>query len=161
MALCIIYLLAAAAVTSALPAAQHDWTATPHARTLGYRSSPLCTRNTSATEIGVARAGGVLNQQAAAEANVRDDTATRAFSFASVKSADGQCLFIDPTAGDFRENLIPVQLKGCDGSANEKFDVITKGKHNDQPGSMLVVSAAVYSLLSHCVRLQKANRVDG
>lgn len=60
-----------------------------------------------------------------------------------MKSADGQCLFIDPTAGDFRENLIPVQLKACDGSAGEKFDIITKGKHIDVADSMLVVSTAV------------------
>lgn len=84
-----------------------------------------------------------MNPEAAAEANVRDDTATRAFSSASLKSADGQCLFIDPTAGDFRENLIPVQLKSCDGSAGQKFDIITKGKHNNVADSMLVVSTVV------------------
>ena len=134
--------------------AQHNWISTSDARALSHRSTPLCTRNATTSQIGVARAGGVLNQQAAAEANVRDDTATRAFSAASIKSADGQCLFIDPTAGDFRENLIPVQLKACDGSSNEMFDIITKGKHNDEPGSMLVVSVAVRSLLLDYARMQ-------
>lgn len=105
-------------------------------------------QNATADGTGVARAGGVLNAQAAAEANQRDDTATRAFSGVSVKAADGTCLFIDPTAGDFRQNLIPVQTKTCDGSANEKFDIITAGKHINQQGGMLVVSTEVWVLHS-------------
>lgn len=108
--------------------------------------NPLYPRNDTG-EIGVARAGGVLNSAAAAEANIRDDTATRAFSSAAIKSSDGQCLFVDPTAGDFRENLIPVTLKACDGSTEQQFDLITKGKHNQAEGSVLVVSAAVSSSL--------------
>lgn len=92
---------------------------------------------------GVARAGSVLNAAAAEEANPRDNTATRAFSSTSIKAANRQCLSIDPAAGDFRQNLIPVQFKACDGSAGEKFDIITKGKHNDQSGTMLVVSTLV------------------
>ena len=107
---------------------------------------PLYPRNETG-EIGVARAGGVLNTDAAAEANIRDDTATRAFSSAAIKSSDGQCLFVDPTAGDFRQNLIPVTLKACDGSTEQQFDFITKGKHNQEEGSVLVVSAAVCSSL--------------
>jgi hypothetical protein len=91
----------------------------------------------------IARAGGVLNAAAAAEANPRDPTATRASSSTTIKAANGQCLSIDPAAGDFRQNLIPVQLEPCDGSANQKFDIITKGKHDDQAGTMLVVSTAV------------------
>lgn len=98
--------------------------------------------------VPVSRAGGVLNPTAAAEANTRDDTATRAFSDVSLKSADGRCLFIDPTAGDFRENLIPVQLKECDGSANEKFDIITAGKHNNAKNSMLIVSTLMQGCLN-------------
>ncbi|KAL8732304.1 MAG: hypothetical protein Q9166_002876 [cf. Caloplaca sp. 2 TL-2023] len=99
--------------------------------------------NTTADGSEVARAGGVLNADAAAEAQQRDDTATRAFSGISLKAADGTCLFIDPAAGDFRQNLIPVQTKACDGSANEKFDIITAGKHISQKGGMLVVSTVV------------------
>ena len=91
----------------------------------------------------VDRAGGILNAEAAAEANQRDDTATRAFSGVSVKAPDGTCLFIDPLSGDFRQNLIPVQTKACDGSANQQFDIITQGKHIDQAGGMLVVSSEV------------------
>jgi hypothetical protein len=30
-----------------------------------------------------------------------------------LKDAAGQCLFIDPTAGDFRQNLIPITLQPC------------------------------------------------
>jgi len=109
------------------------------------RSSLLARANTTTLTNGapIARAGGVLNAAAAAEANPRDATATRAFSSTSIKAANGQCLSIDPAAGDFRQNLIPVQLKPCDGSANQKFDIITKGKHDDQAGTMLVVSTAV------------------
>ena len=97
----------------------------------------------AANGAAVDRAGGTLNAEAAAEANQRDDTATRAFSGVSVKAPDGSCLFIDPLSGDFRQNLIPVQTKTCDGSANEKFDIITKGKHIDQDGGMLIVSSEV------------------
>lgn len=81
------------------------------------------------TPVPVSRAGGVLQPSAAAESNPRDNTATRAFSSVSIKDSSGQCLFIDPTAGDFRENLIPVQLQACTGSAGEKFDFITAGVH--------------------------------
>ena len=105
--------------------------------------SATATSKNPTSAVPVLRAGGVLNPQAAAEANVRDDTATRAFSSASLKAANGQCLFIDPTAGDFRQNLIPVQLKTCDGSPGEKFDVVTQGKHNNVPNSILVVSSLV------------------
>ena len=91
----------------------------------------------------VAGAGGTLNLEAAAAANQRDDTATRAFSGVPITAADGQCLFINATAGDFREELIPVQTKACDGTTNEKFDIITAGKHIDQPGGMIVVSTEV------------------
>lgn len=121
------------------------------------RSAALHPRNDTPVVnngVGVARAGGVLNAQAATEANQRDATATRAFSDANVKAANGQCLSIDPTAGDFRENLIPVQLKACDGSAGQKFDVVTKGKHNDQPGQALLVSTAV-RYICYRARLEK------
>ena len=143
-----ISLLALGSLTSAIPALERrspSLAPLPDRKVAIAQALPLQPRNATGA-VGVARAGGVLNPQAAAEANVRDDTATRAFSSASIKSAEGQCLFIDPTAGDFRENLIPVQLKACDGSANEKFDILTKGKHNDQAGSMLVVSTKVCNL---------------
>jgi len=132
-----ISLLALSPLTLAIP------TLSPlpnrHAILLSSRANTTALTNGA----GVARAGGVLNAQAAAEANPGDATATRAFSSTTIKAANGQCLFIDPAAGDFRQNLIPVQLKACDGSANEKFDIVTKGKHDDQAGTMLVVSTEV------------------
>lgn len=102
----------------------------------------------SVSVISVSRAGIVLDPSAVAEANPRDNTATRAFSSASIKSASGQCLFIDPTAGDFRENLIPIVLQSCDDTENQKWDVITSGVHNDQPNSALMVSTLTQGCLN-------------
>lgn len=141
-------LLGSAALASALPAFERETLASaliqPRTPSSTQLAPTLYTRqNTTLQAVPVARAGGVLNPQAAAAANVRDGTATRAFSATTFKAANGQCLFIDPLAGDFRQNLIPVQLKTCDGSANEKFDIITAGKHNNAANSMLVVSSLV------------------
>ncbi|KAI0512733.1 hypothetical protein F5B22DRAFT_648322 [Xylaria bambusicola] len=97
--------------------------------------------------VPVSGAGGVLQPSAVAEAHQRDDTATRAFESISIQSSDGRCLFVDPTAGDFRENLIPVSLVQCAGTPNEKFDVITAGKHNNEDASALIVS----SLMNGCI----------
>ncbi|KAI1799148.1 hypothetical protein F4811DRAFT_568595 [Daldinia bambusicola] len=97
--------------------------------------------------VPVSRAGGVLQPTAVAESHQRDDTATRAFTSVSIKAPNGQCLFIDPTAGDFRENLIPVSLVECGGTPNEKFDIITAGKHNNAQDSALIVS----SLTNGCI----------
>lgn len=96
--------------------------------------------------VPVSRAGGTLQPTAAAESHQRDETAKRAFSSVSIRAPNGQCLFIDPTAGDFRENLIPVSLVDCTGLPNEKWDVITEGKHNapdPRKAAALVVSALV------------------
>lgn len=60
-----------------------------------------------------------LNDAQFRESHQRDATATRAF------------------------DTISVQLKDCDNSSNQKFDIITAGKHNDKPGTMLIVSALV------------------
>lgn len=100
--------------------------------------------------VPVSGAGGVLQPSAAAEAHQRDATATRAFSGVSIRAPNGQCLFIDPTAGDFRQNLIPVSLVDCTGAPNEKWDIITAGKHNApsrQPAT-LVVSTMVSRFLT-------------
>ncbi|OTB04796.1 hypothetical protein M426DRAFT_320385 [Hypoxylon sp. CI-4A] len=97
--------------------------------------------------IAVSRAGGVLQPTAVAEAQQKDDTATRAFTSISIQAPNGNCLFIDPTAGDFRENLIPIALVECAGTPNEKFDVITTGKHNNAQNSALIVS----SLTNGCI----------
>ncbi|KAI1747877.1 hypothetical protein F4782DRAFT_543194 [Xylaria castorea] len=110
--------------------------------------SPVVVGTPNPTElVPVSGAGGVLQPSAVAESHPRDDTATRAFSSVSIQAPDGRCLFIDPTAGDFRENLIPVSLVSCAGTPNEKFDIITAGKHNNAKNSALVVS----SLMNGCI----------
>ncbi|KAF7348481.1 hypothetical protein MVEN_01365500 [Mycena venus] len=98
----------------------------------------------TATNIKVSGAGGTLNPTAVAEAQKKDDTATRA----ATGDSTGSCLTVDETAGDFRENLIPVAVKDCDGSDGQKFDLITKGVHNDQAGKTLIVSSLTNGCLS-------------
>ncbi|KAE9365719.1 hypothetical protein N431DRAFT_548846 [Stipitochalara longipes BDJ] len=100
------------------------------------------------TPVPVSGAGGTLQPSSAAESNQRDNTATRAFTGVSLKAANGQCLFVNPTAGDFRQNLIPVNLQPCTGSLNEKFDLITAGIHNNTPNSTLVVSSLTQGCIS-------------
>jgi hypothetical protein len=111
------------------------------------------------TEVPVSRAGGKLNPSAAAEAQQRDNTATRAFSSVSIKAPNGQCLFIDPTAGDFRQNLIPVSLVTCGGTPNEKWDIITAGKHNNKPNSAIIVSSlvSILHMLTHITQAMPSN----
>ncbi|CAG8645218.1 369_t:CDS:2, partial [Acaulospora colombiana] len=103
----------------------------------------------SSTVTPVSRAGGTLNPTAAAEAQQRDNTATRAFTSIQIKTSSGQCLSVDPTAGDFRQNLIPIQTVNCDANSDrQKWDVITAGKHNNKPGFALVVSSLVNGCLN-------------
>ncbi|KAJ7098375.1 hypothetical protein C8R44DRAFT_717112 [Mycena epipterygia] len=97
--------------------------------------------------IKVSGAGGVLNPAAVAESQAKDTSATRAATGVEIKSSTGDCLSVNATAGDFRENLIPIQMKACDGSDGQKFDFITKGIHNDQAGKTLIVS----SLTNGCI----------
>ncbi|KAI1627449.1 hypothetical protein EDD37DRAFT_656369 [Exophiala viscosa] len=111
-------------------------------------TSLAATTTASASVISVSRAGVVLDPSAAAEANPRDDTATRAFSSVAIKSSSGLCLFVDPAAGDFRENLIPIILEPCDDSANQEWDLITSGVHNNQPNSTLIVSSLTQGCLN-------------
>ena len=120
-------------------------TAAPEAGGGGGAAGDIPTANPT-EPVPVSGAGGTLQPTAAAESHQRDETAKRAFSGVSIRAPDGRCLFIDPTAGDFRQNLIPVSLVDCTGSPNEKWDVITEGKHNtpnaDRPAA-LIVSALV------------------
>ncbi|KAK5653165.1 hypothetical protein OQA88_9264 [Cercophora sp. LCS_1] len=113
------------------------------------------------TPVPVSRAGGVLQPSAAAEANQRDTTATRAFSDVSIRAPNGQCLFIDPTAGDFRQNLIPVSLVDCTGSPNEKWDIITAGRHNapSRKPATLVVSTLTQGCIAFDGRRQAGDTV--
>jgi hypothetical protein len=101
----------------------------------------------------------ILNPEAVAEAQQRDDTATRAFTGSEIKTSDGQCLSVDPEAGDFRENLIPVEAKACDGSANQQWDVITAGKHNNVAGAALFVSSLTNGCLNFDPRRAAGNQV--
>ncbi|KAK6342975.1 hypothetical protein TWF718_008353 [Orbilia javanica] len=101
-----------------------------------------------------------LNEEATREAHQRDDTATRAFSSVPITTGDGKCLFVDPLSGDFRANLLPVQIKDCDGSDGQKWDIITAGKHNDREGAMLVVSALTQGCLNYDPRRQPGDQVN-
>ncbi|KAL8915010.1 MAG: hypothetical protein Q9171_000450 [Xanthocarpia ochracea] len=139
-------LLSALAFSTAVP------TSPPHVRLFSRQ-------NATADGTEVARAGGVLDAEATTEAQQRDDTATRAFSGVSLKASDGTCLSVDPTAGDFRQNLIPVQTTACDSSANQKFDIITAGKHISQEGGMLVVSTATQGCLNFDPRRAAGDQV--
>jgi hypothetical protein len=64
---------------------------------------------------------------------------------ANEQTSTGQCLFINELSGDFRANLNLIQVGTCDGSTGQLWDVITKGKHDDQAGTMLVVNTLVWS----------------
>jgi len=51
---------------------------------------------------------------------------------------------INPNAGDFRENLIPIEVNACNSvDPGQKWDIITKGNHDNQPGFALIVSSLV------------------
>jgi hypothetical protein len=110
--------------------------------------------------VPVSRAGGNLNPSAAAEANGFDKTAVRAIESVNIRAADGRCLVIDPTAGDFRQNLIPVELTNCSEDVTQKFDIVTKGKHNDaNAGEALLVSVLTNGCLSFDARRQEGDTV--
>lgn len=132
-------------------AAQETPTATETASSAGETTDTAGAAVVNPTSaVPVSGAGGTLNPTAVAEAQQRDDTATRAFSGAEIRAPNGQCLSVDPTAGDFRENLIPIGLVNCSGTPNEKWDVITAGKHNDAKDSALIVSSLVRSRHGPC-----------
>ncbi|KAI4222473.1 MAG: hypothetical protein L6R36_006117 [Xanthoria steineri] len=109
--------------------------------------------------------GGKLNAEAVAEAHQRDGTATRAASAVTIKTSDGNCLTVNPCGGDFRSNLIPIQTKAClpssdPKSAQQKFDLITKGKHISQEGGTLVVSALTQGCVSFDPRRKDDDQVN-
>ncbi|KAF1984198.1 hypothetical protein K402DRAFT_296414, partial [Aulographum hederae CBS 113979] len=98
------------------------------------------------------RAVPSLDQAAFEEAHQRDDTAIRAFSSTQIKTPDGQCLTVDRLSGDFRANLTPVLATPCGAngtaSQNQLWDVITRGKHNNVPKTILVVSTLTQACLN-------------
>ncbi|KAK9782349.1 hypothetical protein SCARD494_13657 [Seiridium cardinale] len=146
----------AAPVASAVSSSSAASTATTASTTVSSATSSPVTTNVAVggipnptDAVPVSRAGGTLVPSAVAESQERDDTATRAFTSVSIQAPNGQCLFVDPTAGDFRENLIPVSLVTCAGTPNEKFDVITAGKHNNAQDAALIVSSLTNGCISH------------
>jgi len=122
-------------------------------------STLLLSSTTLSVAVPVFPRGVTLNPAAVAEAQQRDNTATRAFSATQIKTTSGQCFFVDPASGDFRENLTPVQVTNCNGSAGEQWDIITQGKHNDQPGFALIVSTLTNACLNFDPRRAPNNQV--
>lgn len=122
---------------------------TNHLHTLLPRQNSTAAANPN-TPVPVARAGTTLNPSAAAEANPPDLTATLAFSSTSIKDSTGNCLSVDPLAGDFRQNLIPVTVGACKGGEGEKWDVVSKGVHLADQGAVLVVSSLVSCCCFSC-----------
>ncbi|TFB05820.1 hypothetical protein CCMA1212_001548 [Trichoderma ghanense] len=109
-------------------------------QTTAAASQPAVTANPT-TPVPVSGAGGTLNPTAVAEAQKFDASAVRPLESVNIRAADGRCFFIDPTAGDFRENLIPIGLAECSEDASQKFDIVTKGVHDDgKAGEALIVS---------------------
>ncbi|PTB49450.1 hypothetical protein M431DRAFT_97524 [Trichoderma harzianum CBS 226.95] len=135
---------AAAATTSASAAATSDAVVVNpgdgSSQTTAAPPPPVITGNPT-TPVPVSGAGGTLNPSAVAEAQAFDASAVRPLESVNIRAADGRCFFVNPTAGDFRENLIPVGLATCSEDASQKFDVVTKGVHDDaQAGEALLVS---------------------
>ncbi|KAK7703956.1 hypothetical protein SLS64_008902 [Diaporthe eres] len=107
----------------------------------------------------VSGAGNKIDQTATEEAQQRDDTAVRAVSNTKIRAPNGQCLSVDPTAGDFRMNLIPVALTDCANPTT--WDLITSGKHNDGSGgdAALIVSTVTQGCISFDPRRQAGDQV--
>lgn len=105
-----------------------------------------------------------LERDAYQQAQKKDTSATRAYTATEIRvrtwflrvcvlcltwrdrqTNTGKCLFVDELSGDFRANLTPIQLKTCDGSSGQKWDVITAGRHLDpiRSGLALVVNSLV------------------
>ncbi|KAF8060963.1 hypothetical protein FPV67DRAFT_1673793 [Lyophyllum atratum] len=82
-----------------------------------------------------------------------DATATRAATGAQIRSAASPDICFDVSdfrVGDFRFNLVPLTLKKCDESVDgQKFDLITKGQHNNVAGSRqtLIVSSQQFTCI--------------
>jgi hypothetical protein len=115
------------------------------------------------TPVPVSGARGELDPSAAAEAHQFDDTAERALQDVHIRVPGGanECLSVDPTGGDFRQNLIPVAVQPCADVPNQKFDVVTKGVHNnnDLPGA-LIVSSLTEGCISFDPRRQEGDTVN-
>jgi hypothetical protein len=123
------------------------------------------------------RAVDKLNEEATAEAQQRDNGATRAFSNVQIKvmprlsldtqpllthmqTSDGRCLFVDKLSGDFRANLTPVQVAACGSTGGQGWDIITAGKHINVAGSMLIVSTETQACFNFDPRRAAGNQVN-
>lgn len=123
------------------------------------------------------RAVTSLDAAAVAEAQQRDDTATRASSNINIKvcpalrscviskltthrqTSDGKCLSVDKLSGDFRANLTPIKVAQCGSADGQGWDVITAGKHISTPQSMLIVSTTTGACLNFDPRRAAGNQV--
>ncbi|KAI9158915.1 hypothetical protein HJFPF1_06917 [Paramyrothecium foliicola] len=110
--------------------------------------------------VPVSRAGGRLDPTAAAEAHKFDTTAVRSKASVNIRAADGRCLSVDPTAGDFRQNLIPVAMLECADVTSQKFDIVTSGLHNNgRAGRVLLVSVMTDGCISFDPRREEGDKV--
>lgn len=128
--------------------------------TAGSATTASGVAGANATESAAVPGGGnKIDQTATEEAQQRDDTAVRAVSNTKIRASNGQCLSVDPTAGDFRMNLIPVTLTDCNNPTT--WDIITSGKHNDGSGgdAALIVSTATQGCISFDPRRQAGDQV--
>ncbi|KAI4256207.1 MAG: hypothetical protein L6R42_006349 [Xanthoria sp. 1 TBL-2021] len=102
-----------------------------------------------------------IDAKAAAEAHQRDETAIPDRSAFPIKTVDGRCLSILPECGDFRHNLIPLQVESCNSTNDkQKFEIITKGKHITQEGGMLLVSSLTLGCLNFDPRRPAGKQVN-
>lgn len=102
-----------------------------------------------------------IDKDAFKEAQQRDDTATRALSNVQIQNSDGDCLFVDPSSGDFRANLTPVQSASCGSTAGQGWDIITSGQHNDRDdGSVLIVSTLTQACLNADPRRDAGEQIN-
>ncbi|KAK0388377.1 hypothetical protein NLU13_4622 [Sarocladium strictum] len=129
--------------TSSTPEVVAVTTTAPDEETSTTAASTEASTGTATERVPVSRAGGFLDPSAAAEAQQFDKTATRLIESVNIRAPDGRCLFVDPTAGDFRENLIPIELRKCDEEPGQKFDLISKGKHNNGDAGRVLLSSVL------------------
>lgn len=101
--------------------------------------------NVNPTQAGlpVKGAKGKLKPDSAAEANPPESGTKKAFTAVQLKSG-GKCLFVDPLAGNFRQNLIPARMAECDGTKSQKFNLETTGKHiKDKTGENALIRSVL------------------
>lgn len=136
-----------------------------------------CASLASANPVVLARAVTSLDESAFAEAQQRDDTATRAASNINIKvclasllymstnltthpqTSDGKCLSVDKLSGDFRANLTPIKVEQCGSTDGQGWDIITAGKHISAPQSMLIVSTSTNACFNFDPRRAAGNQV--